>query len=220
MTSRLSQLSETTASHLASRPPLNLRQTEDPNLHINLEVSIGSHWEIPLTIANTLFRKLGYGQYSTICLARKTKQVTSASWNILFTYYLSAIFWTQKHIALGIPRADCYDGSRGIFEKEMLSKVLCTIADFRIYKSQGQSICFTSPEQSGMTGNKWGSCLSGIYCFGAPFELSRCEVCRWEITAHQFLMELDVLHRPCGIIHIGMIVSLRSASFSQNGWLF
>ncbi|CDM34669.1 Protein kinase, ATP binding site [Penicillium roqueforti FM164] len=45
-------------------------------------------------------RKLGYGQYSTVWLARDS-----------------------KYVALKILRADCYGGSYDIFEREILSKL-------------------------------------------------------------------------------------------------
>ncbi|KAE8398052.1 protein kinase [Aspergillus pseudonomiae] len=52
----------------------------------------------------TILRKLGYGQYSAVWLARDAKH--------------------QKYVALKVLRADYYGGSHDIFEREILSKIL------------------------------------------------------------------------------------------------
>ncbi|KAE8153568.1 protein kinase [Aspergillus avenaceus] len=51
----------------------------------------------------TILRKLGYGQYSTVWLAKDTRY--------------------QKYAALKILRADCYGGPHDIFEREILSRI-------------------------------------------------------------------------------------------------
>ncbi|CRL23442.1 Calcium/calmodulin-dependent protein kinase II isoform [Penicillium camemberti] len=86
-----------------SRSPTPQRTTEEPDFYS----TGGFH---PVSSGDTfnsgtykVMRKLGYGQYSTVWLARDSK--------------------AQRYMALKIPRADCYGGSHDIFELEILLRL-------------------------------------------------------------------------------------------------
>ncbi|KAJ5577020.1 protein kinase [Penicillium sp. DV-2018c] len=135
-------------------------------------------------------RKLGYGQYSTVWLARDSK--------------------TQKYVALKILRADCYGTLHDIFEGEMLSKitdlsaksnhdgrnhVLPLLDEFKHEGPNGQHVCFVF--------DVLGHHL--IYQT-INYEDGRLPIKVVRTITRQLLLGLDFLHEECGIIHTGTTI--------------
>ncbi|KAJ5795791.1 protein kinase [Penicillium psychrosexuale] len=135
-----------------------------------------------------VMRKLGYGQYSTVWLARDSK--------------------AQRFVALKILRADCYSGSHDIFEREILSRlsniteksthsgrhyVLPLLDQFQHEGPNGQHVCFVF------------DVLGHHLDFQtAKYEDGRLPVKAVRTIARQLLLGLDFLHRECRIIHTGI----------------
>ncbi|KFZ11572.1 hypothetical protein V502_07494 [Pseudogymnoascus sp. VKM F-4520 (FW-2644)] len=133
-------------------------------------------------------RKLGYGQYATVWLARDLR--------------------TNTHVALKILRSDCYNGNHDIFELEMLqhieqkssvsihpgrNHVLQLLNHFRHKGVDGTHVCLVFP----VLGHHLG-------LQAATFEQSRIPVAVIKEVARQLLQGLDYLHQDCGIIHIDL----------------
>ncbi|KAJ6119072.1 protein kinase, partial [Penicillium samsonianum] len=137
-----------------------------------------------------VMRKLGYGQYSTVWLARDSK--------------------VQRYVALKILRADCYGGSHDIFEREILSKlsdisrksnhggrpyVLPVLDQFKHEGPNGQHICFVF------------DVLGHHLDFQtAKYRNGRLPIKAVRTIARQLPLGLDFLHRECGIIHTGTTI--------------
>ncbi|KAJ5715139.1 protein kinase [Penicillium malachiteum] len=142
--------------------------------------------------AYKVMRKLGYGQYSTVWLARDSK--------------------AQRYVALKILRADCYGGSHDIFEREILSRlskfagksnhggrhyVLPLLDQFGHEGPNGQHVCFVF------------NVLSHHLDFQtAKFEDGRLPLKAVRTIARRLLLGLDFLHRECGIIHTRTAICL------------
>ncbi|OAR00209.1 hypothetical protein LLEC1_03172 [Akanthomyces lecanii] len=132
-----------------------------------------------------ILRKLGYGQYSTVWLARDSK--------------------CQRYVALKMLRADCYGGPHDIFEREILSKIL----DVSRHSShEGRKYLLQLIEQFNHTGpNGDHVCLvSDVLGHHLDFQAAKYEDGRLPVRAvkeivRQLLAGLDFLHTECGIIH-------------------
>ncbi|EED20490.1 protein kinase, putative [Talaromyces stipitatus ATCC 10500] len=133
----------------------------------------------------TILRKLGYGQYSTVWLARDSK--------------------AKKYVALKILRADCYGGAKDIFEQEILSRisdvsrrsnhegrhyVLSTLDQFKHNGPNGEHVCFVFDVMGYHLGFQ-----------SAKYEGGKMPVTSVKSVVRQLLLGLDFLHRECGIIH-------------------
>ncbi|KAJ9208463.1 kinase-like domain-containing protein [Paecilomyces variotii] len=130
----------------------------------------------------TVLRKLGYGQYSTVWLARD-----------------------YKFVALKVLRADCYGGSHNIFEREILLKILeisgksshegrnyvsGLLDHFKQKGPNGDHVCFVF------------DVLGHHLDFqAAKYEDGKLPVKAMKMISRQLLLGLDFLHRECGIIH-------------------
>ncbi|KKZ60727.1 hypothetical protein EMCG_04607 [[Emmonsia] crescens] len=145
-------------------------------------VSLGDKFNDERYIA---LRKLGYGQYSTVWLARDSR--------------------TQTHVALKILRSDCYGGNHDIFELEMLqhiqqkshlstnpgrNHVIQLLDHFRHTGINGNHVCLVLPVMGHHLGLQ-----------ATKFEQQRIPVAVMKEVARQLLQGLDFLHRECGIIH-------------------
>ncbi|KAK2791339.1 hypothetical protein FQN53_004520 [Emmonsiellopsis sp. PD_33] len=133
----------------------------------------------------TILRKLGYGQYSTVWLARDSKR--------------------QSYVALKMLRADCYGGRHDIFEREILSRILEVS---RRSSHQGRNYVSHLLEQFTHTGpNGDHVCLTfDVLGHHLDFQTARYEDGKLPIKAvkvitRQLLLALDFLHNECGVIH-------------------
>ncbi|QSS62287.1 serine kinase [Histoplasma capsulatum] len=128
-----------------------------------------------------ILRKLGYGQYSTVWLARDSKH--------------------QRYVALKIPRADCYGGP----ERVLLSKITETCArskhegrhfilpvlhQFKHAGPNGVHVCFVFD----VLGHH-------LYFQCSKYEDGRLPVRSVKLIARQLLLGLDFLHTECGVVH-------------------
>ncbi|EER28192.1 srpk, putative [Coccidioides posadasii C735 delta SOWgp] len=137
------------------------------------------------SVKYTVLGKLGYGQYSTVWLARDSKY--------------------QRYPALKVLRADCYGGSHDIFEKEILSRilevsnksshggrnhVLSLLDQFKHTGPNGDHVCFVL------------DVLGHHLDFqAAKYEDGQLPLKSVKVITRQLLLGLDFLHRECGIIH-------------------
>ncbi|KAE8307956.1 protein kinase [Aspergillus transmontanensis] len=133
----------------------------------------------------TILRKLGYGQYSTVWLAKDSKH--------------------QKYVALKVLRADCYGGHHDIFEREILSKILEVS---RHSSHQGRDHVSHLLEQFTQTGPNGDHVCLAFDVLGhhldfqvAKYEDGKLPVRAVKMITRQLLLALDFLHRECGIIH-------------------
>ncbi|RAL00004.1 protein kinase [Aspergillus ibericus CBS 121593] len=173
------------ASRLAPLKSANSRQIiEEPNFYEPggfHHVSLGDR----LSGKYTVLRKLGYGQYSTVWLAKDSQH--------------------QRYVALKILRADCYGGPRDIFEKEVLSKIALVskssthegrrhvsplLDQFRHTGPNGNHVCFVFDVQG-----------HHMDFQAAKYEDGKLPLQSVRTIARQLLLGLDFLHRECGVIH-------------------
>ncbi|KAI1952753.1 hypothetical protein LOZ12_002320 [Ophidiomyces ophidiicola] len=134
---------------------------------------------------NTILRKLGYGQYSTVWLAKDSKH--------------------QKYVAIKVLRADCYGGHHDIFEREILSRILEVS---RRSSHQGRNYVSHLLEQFTQTGpNGDHVCLTfdvlghHLDFQAAKYEDGKLPVRAVKVIVRQLLLALDFLHRECSVIH-------------------
>ncbi|KAK9366188.1 protein kinase [Lipomyces kononenkoae] len=181
----LSRLSELFGSAFqSSSERLNSCQiTEEPDLY-----KIGGFHRVSLgdtfdSGKYAVLRKLGYGQYSTVWLARDSKE--------------------QRYVALKMLRADCYGGHHDIFEREILSSEISgnsnhegrhyvshLLDGFQHEGPNGKHVCFVF------------DVLGHHLDFqSAKYEDGKLPVKAVKVIARQLLLGLDFLHRECGIIH-------------------
>ncbi|EER37799.1 protein kinase [Histoplasma capsulatum H143] len=133
----------------------------------------------------TILRKLGYGQYSTVWLARDSGR--------------------EKYVALKVLRADCYGGPHDIFEREILSRVSeisnqsshpgCNyvshlLEQFKHAGPNGEHVCLVFDVLGHHLGFQ-----------AARYEDGKLPVQAVKGITRQLLLGLDFLHRECGIIH-------------------
>ena len=159
-------------------------------------------------------RKLGYGQYSTVWLARDLRYKSEPLIQGVLSK-LTVCTRTQTHVALKILRSDCYNGNHDIFELEMLqhiehksslsthpgqNHVLRLLTHFRHEGEEGTHVCLVFP----VLGHHLGLQT-------AKFEQGRIPVAVMKEVARQLLQGLDYLHRECGIIHSGQAPSANSS---------
>ncbi|PQK13443.1 hypothetical protein BB8028_0004g03740 [Beauveria bassiana] len=133
----------------------------------------------------TVLRKLGYGQYSTVWLARDSK--------------------CQRYVALKLLRAACYGGSHDIFEREILSSI-SEVSQRSSHK--GHKNLLHLLEQFNHKGPNGDHVCLVFDVLGhhldfqtAKYKNGRLPVKAVKEIARQLLMGLDFLHRECGIIH-------------------
>ncbi|KAK6512508.1 hypothetical protein TWF481_001392 [Arthrobotrys musiformis] len=133
----------------------------------------------------TVLRKLGYGRFSTVWLARDSE--------------------AEKFVALKILRADCYDGKKDIFESEILSKItqqseksthpgrrhVSSLLDtFKHEGPNGNHVCYVFDVLGHNLGHHtW------------QFERARIPFRSVKLITKQVLLALDFLHTECGVIH-------------------
>ncbi|KAB8258006.1 protein kinase [Aspergillus pseudonomiae] len=123
----------------------------------------------------TILRKLGYGQYSAVWLARDAKH--------------------QKYVALKVLRADYYGGSHDIFEREILSKILEVS---RHSSHQGRNYVSHLLEQFTHTGSNGDRVCLAFDVLGHHLDF---QIAKYEDGKLPLLLAFDFLHRECGIIH-------------------
>ncbi|KAL4943337.1 hypothetical protein BDV06DRAFT_234751 [Aspergillus oleicola] len=136
----------------------------------------------------TILRKLGYGQYSTVWLARDSER--------------------QRYVALKILRADCYSGSGGsknIFEREILLKI-SEVSRQSLH--QGSKYVSHVLEQFTHSGPNGDHVCFAFDVLGhhldfqtAKFEDGRLPVRAVRVIARQLLLALDFLHGEVGVVH-------------------
>ncbi|KAF1734413.1 Serine/threonine-protein kinase SRPK [Beauveria bassiana] len=133
----------------------------------------------------TVLRKLGYGQYSTVWLARDSK--------------------CQRYVALKLLRAACYGGSHDIFERENLSSISEVS---RRSSHKGHKNLLHLLEQFNHKGPNGDHVCLVFDVLGhhldfqtAKYKDGRLPVKAVKEIARHLLMGLDFLHRECGIIH-------------------
>ncbi|EGC42771.1 serine kinase [Histoplasma capsulatum var. duboisii H88] len=118
-----------------------------------------------------ILRKLGYGQYSTVWLARDSKH--------------------QRYVALKIPRADCYGGP----ERVLLSKITETCARS---KHEGRHFILPILHQFKHAGPN-GVHVCFVFDVLGHHLYFQCS--KYEDGRLPLLLGLDFLHTECGVIH-------------------
>ncbi|TWU72628.1 hypothetical protein ED733_000214 [Metarhizium rileyi] len=171
---------------LSSSKPVSLeRFAEEPDYYNHggfHPISLGDNFH---SKRYTILRKLGYGQYSTVWLAKDSK--------------------CQRYVALKVLRADCYGGPHDIFEREILSRikevsrdsshegrfhVLHLLGHFNHRGPNGDHVCLVFD----VLGHH-------LYFQAVKYEDGKLPVKAVKKMARQLLLGLDFLHRECGIIH-------------------
>lgn len=114
-------------------------------------------------------------------------------------------------MALKILRADCYGGPHDIFEREILSKITevsresvhegrhyvsSPLEEFKHAGPNGEHVCFVFD-------------VLGYHLDfqSAKHEDGRIPVNSMKKITRQLLLGLDFLHRECGVIHTGIVLS-------------
>ncbi|KAG6313521.1 hypothetical protein E4U22_000883 [Claviceps purpurea] len=133
----------------------------------------------------TILRKLGYGEYSTVWLARDLK--------------------CRRYVAIKILKADSYGGPHPIFECEILAKIQ---EISRKSSHEGAKYMLPPLEQFVHRGpNGDHICLVfDVLGYHLDFQAAKYKDERLPVKAvkqivRQLLTGLDFLHRECGVIH-------------------
>ncbi|KAL3476295.1 protein kinase [Aspergillus californicus] len=182
--SRFSQLFPP-LSQVASSQPVNPHVSEEPDYYTTggfHPISLGDTFK---SDQYTVLRKLGYGQYSTVWLAKDSKH--------------------QKYVTLKMLRADCFGISYNIFEKEILSR----IGDVSS-RSSHEGRNYVSPlleqfKHAGPSGDH--VCLvfdvlgHHMIYQSIKYEDGKIPVKAMKVIIRQLLLGLDFLHTECGVIH-------------------
>ncbi|PWY81558.1 protein kinase [Aspergillus sclerotioniger CBS 115572] len=189
------------SARLAPLKPANRRPVlKEPDLYepggfhrVSLGDSLGSG-------KYTVLRKLGYGQYSTVWLAKDSQQ--------------------QRYVALKLLRADCYGGPHDIFEREILSKVSQISTTSTNEGCHHVSPLLDQFRHTGPNGNH--VCLvfdvlgHHMHFPTANFEDGRLPVQSVRTIARQLLLGLDFLHRECGVVHTALTCPLEACLKPTN----
>ncbi|KAG6179774.1 hypothetical protein E4U36_005349 [Claviceps purpurea] len=133
----------------------------------------------------SILRKIGYGRYSTVWLARDLK--------------------CQRYVALKMLTKFCYGGPYEIFEREILEKIRDVS---RESSHEGRKHVLPLLEQFNHRGpNGDHVCLTfdvlgyNLYHKSVKYKDQRLPVKAAKEIIRQLLKGLDFLHRECGIIH-------------------
>ncbi|KAG6179775.1 hypothetical protein E4U36_005350 [Claviceps purpurea] len=133
----------------------------------------------------SILRKIGYGRYSTVWLARDLK--------------------CQRYVALKMLTKFCYGGPCEIFEREILDKIRDVS---RESSHEGRKHVLPLNEQFNHRGpNGDHVCLTfdvlgyNLYHKSVKYKDQRLPVKAAKEIIRQLLKGLDFLHRECGIIH-------------------
>ncbi|KAG6103060.1 hypothetical protein E4U14_006454 [Claviceps sp. LM454 group G7] len=133
----------------------------------------------------TVLRKLGYGEYSTVWLARDLK--------------------CQRYVALKMLRADSYGGPQPIFEREILEKIREVSRESSHEGSKYISPLIDMFTHGGPNGDHVCLVFDVLgYHLGyqaAKYEDGRLPVKTVKEIVRQLLKGLDFLHTECGVIH-------------------
>ena len=155
----------------------------------------------------SVLRKLGYGQYSTVWLAKDSKSVdeSSVSYDPKCADHVSRY---PRYVALKMLRAGCYGGPHDIFEREILSKI-SQVSTTSTHKGRHHvSPLLDHFRHTGPNGNH--VCLvfdvlgHHMDFQTAKYADGRLPVQSVRTIARQLLLGLDFLHKECGVIHTGM----------------
>ncbi|KAG6106266.1 hypothetical protein E4U14_004698 [Claviceps sp. LM454 group G7] len=180
-----------------SRPFMSLSQQPSPKpvprrQFIEEEIFEQDGHYHPVSLGDTfdsgrysILRKLGYGRYSTVWLARDLR--------------------CQRYVALKMLTKFCYGGPHEIFEREILEKIRDVS---RESSHEGRKHVLPLNEQFNHRGpNGDHVCLTfdvlghHLYHESAKYEDQRLPVKTAKEIIRQLLKGLDFLHRECGIIH-------------------
>ncbi|KAG6102907.1 hypothetical protein E4U14_006535 [Claviceps sp. LM454 group G7] len=180
-----------------SRPFVSLSQQPSPKpvprrQFIEEEVFEQDGHYYPVSLGETfdsgrysIMRKLGYGRYSTVWLARDLK--------------------CQRYVALKMLTKFCYGGPHEIFEREILEKIRDVS---RESSHEGRKHVLPLNEQFNHRGpNGDHVCLTfdvlghHLYHKSAMYKYRRLPVKTAKEIIRQLLKGLDFLHRECGVIH-------------------
>ncbi|KAK2750101.1 hypothetical protein FQN57_004593 [Myotisia sp. PD_48] len=156
----------------------------------------------------TILRKLGYGQYSTVWLARDSNY--------------------DRFVALKVLRADCYSGPRDIFEKAILAKISEASRQSSHEGRKYVSHLLDQFKHSGPNGDH--VCLVfDVLGHHLDFQTVRYKDGKLPINAvksitRQLLLGLDFLHRECGVIHTDLkptniLLELENANSTVSKYL-
>ncbi|KAG6119016.1 hypothetical protein E4U14_005988 [Claviceps sp. LM454 group G7] len=133
----------------------------------------------------SILRKLGYGRYSTVWLARDLK--------------------CQRYVALKLLTNNCYGGPYEIFEREILEKVRDVS---RKSSHEGRKHVLPLNEHfthQGPNGNHVGLTFDvlghDLYTESMRYAYGRVPVKAVKEIVRQLLKGLDFLHTECGVIH-------------------
>ncbi|KAG6089726.1 hypothetical protein E4U30_008317 [Claviceps sp. LM220 group G6] len=133
----------------------------------------------------TVLRKLGYGEYSTVWLARDLK--------------------CQRYVALKMLRADSYGGPQPIFEREILEKIREVSPESSHEGSNYISPLIDMFTHGGPNGDHVCLVFDVLgYHLGyqaAKYEDGRLPLKTVKEIVRQLLKGLDFLHTECGVIH-------------------
>ncbi|EGX88003.1 protein kinase, putative [Cordyceps militaris CM01] len=181
--------------HKLSAPPLPLpspkpvvsarRFPEEPDYYGPggfHRVSLGDTFD---SARYTILRKIGYGQYSTVWLARDLK--------------------CQRYVAVKLLRADCYGTPHHIFEREILARISDVSRTSSHPGCRHLLPCREQFSHRGPNGDHVGlvfDVLGHHLSFqAAKYKDGRLPVKAVKEIARQLLRGLDFLHGECGVIH-------------------
>ncbi|KAG6125647.1 hypothetical protein E4U38_007477 [Claviceps purpurea] len=119
----------------------------------------------------SILRKLGYGRYSTVWLARDLK--------------------CQRYVALKLLTNNCYGGPYEIFEREILEKIRDVSRKRVLMKGP-------NGDHVGLTFDVLGH---DLYTESMRYTYGRAPVKAVKEIVRQLLNALDFLHTECGVIH-------------------
>lgn len=149
-------------------------------------------------------RKLGYGQYSTVWLARDLR----CAFGLVNSQYEDAcltLLRVNRHVALKILTAESYGGEKDIYELSILRHIktantdhpgykhaICLLDEFRHAGPHGVHVCLVFDVMS-----------EDLVALGRRYPDRKLPVHLVKQIVRQLLLGLDYLHRSCKVVHTG-----------------